>query len=419
MENKKIVVIGGGAAGFFSAITCAETFPNTEVYLVEKSANVLNKVRISGGGRCNVTNALEDPQLVASYFPRGEKQMIGPLTQFGTQDTMDWFTQRGVPLKVESDNRVFPKADKSKKITDALVSAAQDAGVSITTKTVVDRIVPPTDESNNKWKVIFADNREIVCDRVIVTAGGAPQIWNSLSKIGIEIEKPVASLFTFLVEERVVDGLAGISFNDVKVQVVGHKRLKNNGDILFTHWGLSGPVILKLSSVAARQFSRMGYAFQLQIDWFPDITEEKLRREIERFKRLYRRKLIDSEPLFNIPKKMWARLVEKAEIPARLRWAYSKTEHSEALIKTLKNTVIDITGKSPNKDEFVTCGGVSLSEVDFKTMQSTRYPGLFFAGEILDIDGLTGGFNFQAAWTTGYIAGKSVLSASPYTKEAE
>jgi hypothetical protein len=419
MKDKKIVVIGGGAAGFFSAITCAETFPNAEVHIFEKSANFLNKVRISGGGRCNVTNALEDPKLVASHFPRGEKELIGPLTQFGTKDTMDWFTKRGVPLKVESDNRVFPKKDKSKKIIDALVKAAIDAGIFVTLKTVVDRIVPPSDESNGKWKVIFADNREVTCDRVIIAAGGAPQLWNSLSKIDIEIAKPVAALFTFLVEERLVDGLAGISFNDVAIKVVGHKRLRNTGDILFTHWGLSGPVILQLSSVAARQFSRMGYEFQLHIDWFPEITEEKLRRELERFRKLYRRKMIDSEPLFNIPKKMWARLVEKAEIPTRLRWAYSKTEHSEALIKTLKNTIIDITGNSPNKDEFVTCGGVSLSEVDFKTMQSTRYPGLFFAGEVLDIDGLTGGFNFQAAWTTGYIAGKSVLSTPPYVKEAE
>jgi predicted Rossmann fold flavoprotein len=313
----------------------------------------------------------------------------------------------------------FRKLINQKKIIDALVKAATNAGVFMTLKTVIDQIIPPSEDTNGKWKLVSADKREFTCDRVIVTAGGAPQIWNSLSKIGVEIEKPVPSLFTFLVEERVADGLAGISFNDVEVQVVGHKRLKNTGDILFTHWGLSGPVILKLSSVAARQFSRMGYEFKLHIDWFPEITEEKLRRELERFRRLYRRKMMDTEPLFNIPKKMWARLVEKAEIPTRLRWAYSKTEHSEALIKTLKNTIIEITGKSPNKDEFVTCGGVSLSEVDFKTMQSTRYPGLFFAGEVLDIDGLTGGFNFQAAWTTGYIAGKSVLSAPAYVKEAE
>lgn len=419
MKDKKIVVIGGGAAGFFSAITCAETFPDAEVHIFEKSANFLNKVRISGGGRCNVTNGIEDPQLIASYFPRGEKELIGPFTKFGTKETMEWFTNRGVPLKIEDDNRVFPQADKSKKVIDALVRSAQNAGVFMTLKTVIDQIIPPSDDTNGKWKLVSADKREFTCDRVIVTAGGAPQIWNSLSKIDIEIEKPVPSLFTFLVEERIVDGLAGISFNDVEVQVVGHKRLKNTGDILFTHWGLSGPVILKLSSVSARQFSRMGYEFQLKIDWFPDITEEKLRRELERFKKLYKRKMIDTEPLFNIPKKMWARLAEKAEIPARLRWAFSKTEHLEALVKTLKNTYIDVTGKNTNKDEFVTCGGVSLTEVDFRTMQSTRYPGLFFAGEVLDIDGLTGGFNFQAAWTTGYIAGKSVLSTPAFVKEVE
>lgn len=419
MKTQKVVVVGGGAAGFFAAITCAETYPQAEVHLFEKSANVLNKVRISGGGRCNITNALEDPAMVASFFPRGEQELIGPFTRFGTKDTIEWFTSRGVELYAQDDNRVFPKTNTSKRVLDTLIDAAEKAGVILTTKMVVDSITPPSEETNNKWKVVLYNDTEVLCDRVILAAGGAPQMWNSLSKIGIEINKPVPALFSFVTDERFVDGLAGISFNDVNIQIDKYKRLKMKGDVLFTHWGISGPAILKLSSLAARKLSRLNYNFTLKIDWLPDFPEERLQKELIRFRQVYSRKRLETERLFNIPGKLWARIVEKAEIPSRIRWVGASMEHINSLVRVLKQTEIEITGKNPNKDEFVLCGGVDLKEVNFKTMESTRFPGLYIAGEVLDIDGLTGGFNLQAAWTTGYLAGKAVLENVEFPQHTE
>ncbi len=386
MSKRRIIVVGGGAAGFFAAITCAEALPGAEVTVLEKSKEFLSKVRISGGGRCNVTHACFDPRDFATRFPRGERELISPLRRFGAQDTVTWFESRGVKLKTESDGRVFPVTDSSQTVIDCLVSAAKAANVKLVTGRTVDHF--PED-----------------CDRLLLATGGCRTEAGSklATSFGHTIEPPVPSLFTFHIETLWLRRLAGITVESVEVSATG---LRERGPLLVTHSGLSGPVILRLSAWGVRELHKLDYKFPLYVNWLPCFRPEQLAT----IRAEQPARLVVNTPLASLPARLWEQLVLAAGIERETRWAHLSKADQHRLGQQLIRTELSVTGKSLNKEEFVTCGGVRLSEVDFKTMESRLCPGLHFAGELLDIDGITGGFNFQAAWTTGWIAGKAMAS---------
>jgi len=377
----RVVVVGGGAAGFMAAITAAES--GADVTVLEKSREFLSKVRISGGGRCNVTHACFDVREFATRYPRGERELIGPLQRFGARETIDWFESRGVKLKTESDGRMFPATDDSQTIIDCLLNTAQHAGVKLLTNRIVNH--PPPD-----------------CDRLLLATGGCRmEAGGALAaSFGHTIEPPVPSLFTFRSEAEWLRGLAGVSVDPVEVSAAG---IRERSGLLVTHTGLSGPAILRLSAWGARELHHLDYRFPLRINWLPN---HDVAAELEQKRRDHGAKLVANTPLTPLPSRLWERLVSAANV----RWSQLSRSAQQQLVERLTNTEVPITGKDLNKDEFVTCGGVRLNEVNFKTMESRIRPNLFFAGELLDIDGLTGGFNFQAAWTTGWLAGRAMAA---------
>jgi predicted Rossmann fold flavoprotein len=409
----KIVVIGGGAAGFFGAITCAQSFPDAEVLLLEKSNKVLSKVRISGGGRCNVTHSCFENSKLIKYYPRGGKFLLSAFSQFNARDTIQWFESRGVKLKTEADGRMFPVTDSSETIIDCLYGEARRTGVEIWTGKGIRAIYPlhhSTDEPS-VFKLTLLDESEIVCDRVLIASGGNP---NKASYEWLQIDKhsiisPVPSLFTFNTPLSPYLELAGISLQQCLVKVAGTK-LQQTGPVLFTHWGLSGPAILKLSAWGARELHALSYKFTLLINWLPDYNEEKLRLWVQEYREVNLKKTIAANALLGLPLRLWKKLNLQAGISEELRWGELSKKSLNRLIDLLTRSSFEVDGKSTFKDEFVTCGGVSLDDVNMQTMESKHCKGLYFAGEILDIDGVTGGFNFQSAWTTGYIAGKNIGS---------
>jgi len=376
MTSPRIVVVGGGAAGFMAAITAAEA--GADVTIVEKSREFLVKVRISGGGRCNVTHACFDPREFAIRFPRGERELIGPLQRFGARETVEWFESRGVKLKTEDDGRMFPVTDSSQTIIDCLTGAARAAGVKLVTGRTIDRF--PED-----------------CDRLLLATGGCRTDAGGkfAASFGHVIEPPVPSLFTFHIDVPWLRELAGISV-DAEVSAAG---LRERGAVLFTHMGLSGPSILRLSAWGARKLHALDYRFPLTVNWLPGKA-----LDFGRMRREHGAKLVANTPL--LPVRLWERLVDAPE----LRWSKLSRAEQHRLEQRLTRMELPVTGKSLNKEEFVTCGGVRLREVNFKTMESRVRPGLYLAGELLDIDGITGGFNFQSAWTTGWLAGRAMAS---------
>ena len=398
------IVVGGGAAGFFAAITCAEAAPENEVVILEKGPQFLSKVRISGGGRCNVTHACFDPRALTTRYPRGEKALIGPYQQFNAQQTVEWFEQRGVKLKVEEDGRMFPITDSSETVINCLIDSARKAGVKLFTRRAVEKI-------SRGFQLSDSTGQEWQCDRVLLATGGCrtPALGALATSLGHTLEPPVPSLFTFHVDVPWVKELAGVSVPQVIASVNG-TRLEERGALLFTHWGLSGPAILRLSAWGARELHGLGYRFALHINWLPESSEDTVRRELqERIGREAARLVVNS-PIAPLPARVWRALVLAAGIPAEQRWSSLNKRAQHQLVEQLRRTELPVSGKSLNKDEFVTCGGVPLSEVNFKTMESRICPGLYFAGELLDIDGITGGFNFQAAWTTGWLAGRAIAT---------
>ena len=401
---KRAVVIGGGAAGFFAAIACAEAAPGSKVIILEKGPEFLQKVRISGGGRCNVTHACFDARELTRRYPRGERELIGPYHRFQAEDTVRWFETRGVKLKVEADGRMFPVTDKSETIIDCLVRAAREAGVEMT----ANRGVVSVARQGPNFVLTTSDGKEISCQKLLLATGGCrtPALASLAVSLGHTLEPPVPSLFTFHIAVPWVKGLAGVSLPEVEVTVPG-TRLRERGPILFTHWGLSGPVILRLSAWGARDLHRMGYQFSIQVNWTGRSIEDAARL-IENTASNHPAKLVINAPAAGLPSRAWAELVKLAGIRDDARWSAIGRNSQQALVKILTATELPVSGKSLNKDEFVTCGGVRLSEVNFKTMESKVCPGVYFAGELLDIDGVTGGFNFQAAWTTGWIAGNAM-----------
>ncbi|HEY5752141.1 MAG TPA: NAD(P)/FAD-dependent oxidoreductase [Chthoniobacterales bacterium] len=419
-ENKplQIAVVGGGAAGFFGAIAAAEL--GASVTLFEKGSQFLTKVRISGGGRCNVTHACFEPRALAERYPRGKRALIGPFNRFQPRDTVEWFQARGVPLKTESDGRIFPVSDSSQSIIDCLLTAAEKAGVilrpscgvaGIRLGSRVETEETPAQYRNDLlaktegFELRLATGETFSCDRVLLAGGGCrtPAAGTLATSFGHTLVPPVPSLFTFEIRENWLREIPGV-VADVKASVPGTK-LHESGPLLITHWGVSGPAILRLSAWGARELHDKDYHFPLHVDWLPGLNarEEITKRRIELPGRA-----VWKSPIPPLAARLWEKLVQISEIDTATTWNRLPRDQAAALVEALHRTELRVTGKSLNKDEFVTCGGVRLPEVDFRTMESRLCPRLFFAGEILDIDGITGGFNFQAAWTTAWIAGNAM-----------
>ncbi|TAE78958.1 MAG: NAD(P)/FAD-dependent oxidoreductase [Bacteroidetes bacterium] len=397
----KIAVIGGGAAGFFAAIHASQM--DNEVTLFEKTGKLLSKVLVSGGGRCNVTHACFENSRLASNYPRGERQLKGAFARFSTKDTIEWFNEKGVKLKTENDGRMFPASDNSETIADCLIREAKRRKVSIELNAEVKGLQPKL----NGGFTLIANNNTLTFDKVIVTTGGSAKLegFNWLKDLGHQISHPVPSLFTFNVPNNPITELMGTSLEQARIKVLSSKY-EFSGPLLITHWGFSGPAVLKLSSYAARDLAEMGYQFSIQINWLNDKKEEAVRNELMNLKAAnptkYLRNLF---PYTQLSKRLQDYLFNKANVVADKNWADVSKADIQHLVEVLLYDVYHVHGKTTFKEEFVTCGGVSLDDIQFKNMESKKIKGLHFAGEVLDIDGITGGFNFQAAWTTGYIAG--------------
>ncbi len=405
----RIVIVGGGAAGFFLAITAAEAAPGREVVLLEAGRYLLTKVRVSGGGRCNVTHACFEPRELATRYPRGGRALIGAFHRFQPRDTIAWFEARGVRLKTEADGRMFPVTDTSVTIVDCLLHAAEAAGVQVRTGVGVKAATP---QPGGGFRLALSDGSELAAARLGVATGGgrtaAATRW--IEALGHTTEPPVPSLFTFHVDVPWLRELPGVAVDPAEVWVAGTK-LRERGPVLVTHWGVSGPAILRLSAWGARALAAENYTFELRVNWLPGRTPDAVAAELLARRDSQPGKTVANAPLAGLPGRFWEALVRETGIGSDVRWTTLRREHALALAERLTRTVLPVAGKSLNKEEFVTCGGVRLGEVDFKTMESRVQPGLFFAGEVLDIDGVTGGFNFQAAWTTAWIAGQAVAAA--------
>lgn len=406
-----IVVIGGGAAGFFAAIACAEARPGTPIAILEQSSTCLSKVRISGGGRCNVTHHCFEPRDFAARYPRGQRALLGAFHGFQAQDTVAWFEQRGVRLKVEPDGRMFPVTDSSETIIQCLQHSAQNAGVQIFNNTAVKRM---SLEPDGRIRIELSSGLVGYPDRVLVATGGAKRsdFAALLEPLGHSLQSPVPSLFTFNLADPWLRRLAGLSVADAEVSVEDlSKGLRERGPVLFTHWGLSGPAILRLSAWGARVFHDCGYKFRLRINWLPELGLDGVRRWLDLGRQETAAKQLSNRYPNGLPSRLWLELLALEGLDSQKKWAVLSKSEAHRLAERLVRTELAVDGKSLNKEEFVTCGGVKLNEVDFKTMQSRLCPSLYFAGEILDFDGITGGFNFQAAWTTGWIAGRSMAAS--------
>ena len=406
MNERRCVVVGGGAAGFFAAITCAEAGRAGDVVLLEKGPQFLAKVRISGGGRCNVTHDCADPRELIRHYPRGGAELLGPFHSFQPSDTMAWFEARGVNLKTEPDGRVFPSSNASATIIDCFLKSARAAGVELLTNRGVEQV---TRKPEGGFALQLSHGETLFCDRLMLATGGcrgadAGQLAVSL---GHTLQPPVPSLFTVQILTPWLRELAGISVPLAEVSVPG-LRLCEQGALLITHTGLSGPAILRLSAWGARELHQLNYTFALRVNWLPHLNADALGRDLESRRTVQPARRVVNTPLAPLPSRLWERLVLASGLSRETPWASLSRSARHQLVQFLQATEFLVVGKSLNKDEFVTCGGVRLDEVNFKTMESRICPGLFFGGELLDIDGLTGGFNFQSAWTTGWLAGNAM-----------
>ncbi|MDX2185614.1 MAG: NAD(P)/FAD-dependent oxidoreductase [Opitutaceae bacterium] len=403
MSFSHAIVVGGGAAGFFGAITCAETFPGREVRLLEATGHLLAKVRISGGGRCNVTHACWEPRELVKRYPRGSRELLGAFSRWQPRDTVAWFEARGVALKAEEDGRMFPTTDDSSTIVGCLEKAAHDAGVKIELHAAV-REVTVHPGGSPRFTLALTDGTSLACDRLLIATGGNKSTLPLLARLGHAIEPPVPSLFTFNITDPRLAGLAGLSVPNAATWVVGTK-LREQGPVLVTHWGLSGPGILKLSAWGARELASLHYRFPLRVNWLGTQSVEKAKEQLAAERVQHPKRQLATANPFGLPGRLWEKLLHHVGAAPDLQWAGAGNALLAKLANELCGAEFAVEGKSTNKEEFVTCGGVRLSEVDFKTLESRVCPGLHFAGEVLDIDGITGGFNFQAAWTTARLAG--------------
>ncbi|MGB3493057.1 MAG: NAD(P)/FAD-dependent oxidoreductase [Elainellaceae cyanobacterium] len=412
-----IGIIGGGAAGFFGAIACAEAFPETRVELFEAGHKPLTKVLISGGGRCNVTHSCFDPAQLVQHYPRGGRSLRGAFSRFQPSDTVRWFQQRGIALKTEADGRMFPVTDDSATIAHGLMKALTVAGGVLHTEGRVTAVRRVESGAKSGFEIHLKHRAPWRCDRLLLATGSHPTGYALAQTLGHTLVPPVPSLFTFTVPDATLRLLAGVAVEAAEVQLLPPSQplknaLKQTGPVLITHWGFSGPAVLKLSAWGARALHDCGYRATLRINWCPGLSADHVRGQLMQMKESSPKRAIASTPLLGLPRRLWRYLIERAGIQVSDeggdRWAHLSKQQLHRLVLELTQAEWAIAGKGVFKDEFVTCGGVSLKEVNFKTMESRLCPGLYFAGEILDIDGVTGGFNFQNAWTTGWIAGQSM-----------
>lgn len=401
-KSYDVVIAGGGAAGFFTAINIGETNLKLKIAILERGKDVLQKVGVSGGGRCNVTHACFVPDDLIKFYPRGEKELRGPFNRFCSGDTIEWFEKRGVELKIEEDGRMFPVTDSSQTIIDCFLDATKKLGIDILTGQSIQSLY----KSDSHWK-IDTQNETYVAQNLVMAAGSNTKMWDMLAEMGHTIVEPVPSLFTFNIKDPRIKDLMGVSAQ-ASVKVKGTK-LEASGPLLITHWGMSGPGILRLSAWGARELAAKNYQFTLIVNWLDGMDAEGCETELKSLKLENAKKAVGKKSPFAFPNRLWESLVTASGIDSETRWADLSKKQLEALTQQLTNGHFQVNGKSTFKEEFVTAGGVSLKEVNFKTMESKVLPNLYFAGEILDIDAITGGFNFQNAWTGGYIAAQAIV----------
>ncbi|WP_034260732.1 BaiN/RdsA family NAD(P)/FAD-dependent oxidoreductase [Altibacter lentus] len=405
MNTADILILGGGAAGFFTAINAAEANPGSRIIILERGKEVLTKVKVSGGGRCNVTHAEFDPKELTMHYPRGEKELLGPFHHFMTGDTIAWFAERGIALKTESDGRMFPESDSSQTIIDCFLSEADRLGISV----LRNHSVKSIQKKSEAWLVVTTEGN-FTAQKVVVATGSNTKMWKLLENLNHSIVAPVPSLFTFNIKDIRIDGLQGVA-TPAHISVLGEQHeiiLESEGPLLITHWGMSGPAVLKLSAWGARLLAPMNYAFTIQVNWLAGLSFETTMEDLKSLKKSLNKKLVASHAQFELPKRLWQRLVETSGILEAHTWAEITGEQLTELARQLTLGTFEVNGKSTFKEEFVTAGGIDLKEVNFKTFESRLHEGLFFAGEVLNIDAITGGFNFQNAWTGGYIVARSL-----------
>jgi len=396
-------VCGGGAAGFFAAINIAEKHPDYQVSLLEKSSKVLSKVKISGGGRCNVTNARHQASELVKFYPRGQKKLHPLFKSFTTKDMVDWLEAHGVATHTEEDLRMFPRSNNSQTIIDCFMQAAQQSRVQLKTNCGLSTF----EQSKEGWTVHTTQNESLFADVLVIATGSAASVWKKLGALGLLVEKAVPSLFTFNIQDPRLEGLSGMSFSEVSARVSGTK-LEDQGPLLITHWGLSGPAVLKLSAWGARWMEEQKYQFSVQINFLPDYNFDQFRAYLDRYKAEHPKRMVKNFSLEAVPNRYWERLLKYLNIQPEMPFAELPKKQLNKLCVELTQATFDVKGKSTFKEEFVTCGGVALSEVDLKKMEAKSYPNLFFCGEVLDIDALTGGFNFQSCWSTAWQVSSSV-----------
>jgi predicted Rossmann fold flavoprotein len=400
-QNYDIILVGGGAAGFFTAINIVEKNPKLKVAILERGKNVLEKVRISGGGRCNVTHACFVPNDLVKFYPRGEKELRGPFHQFCSGDTIEWFEKHGVALKIEDDGRMFPESNSSQTIIDCFLNATQKLGIAILTGQSVQSIF----RSDTFWKV-ETQSETFACHKIVMTSGSNPKMWEMLESLGHSIVNPVPSLFTFNIKDQRIKDLMGVSaFASVQVK---DTKLSAFGPLLITHWGMSGPGILRLSAWGARILHDKNYQFKIVVNWLNDVDFNACIEILKELKQDQAKKAVSKKSPFEFPNRLWESLVLASEIDGETKWADLSKTQLQNLANQLTNAHFQVNGKSTFKEEFVTAGGVDLKEINFKTMESKILPDIYFAGEIVNIDAITGGFNFQNAWTSGFIVAQAV-----------
>ncbi|MDO6738391.1 NAD(P)/FAD-dependent oxidoreductase [Wenyingzhuangia sp. 2_MG-2023] len=401
-QHYDVLIVGGGAAGFFTAINTKEKNRNLSVCILEKGKEVLQKVKISGGGRCNLTHACFDPKELTEFYPRGKRELLGAFHQFMTGDTMEWFENRGVPLKIEADNRIFPESNSSQSIIDCFLETSKNLGITISKNTGVLSITKQEDV----WKLQTKEGT-YSCDKLVITAGSSKPVWKLLTELGHSIVEPVPSLFTFNIKDPLLTDLPGVAVQNVEVSIKDTK-LTSTGPLLITHWGTSGPAVLKLSAFGAVLLAEKEYQYQVKVNWLSCNRQQALDILFQFKKREVKSLLEKRSPFETISKRLWSRFLEICEIDGQGKWADVSNKKLEFLADKLTATIFHAQGKSTFKDEFVTAGGIKLKEVNFKKFESKLHENLFFAGEILNIDAVTGGFNFQNAWTGGWIVSEAI-----------
>ncbi len=405
MKQADVIIIGGGAAGFFTAINAAENNPKLKIIILERGKEVLTKVKVSGGGRCNVTHAEFLPKELTQNYPRGEKELLGPFHTFMTGDTIDWFEKRGVELKIEEDGRMFPVSDSSQTIIDCFLSEAKRLGVEVLLNQSVKEI-----QKDGEYFIINTTTDTFSAKKVVIATGSNPKIWQLLEGLGHTIIPAVPSLFTFNIKDSRIIDLPGLS-TDASVKVLDQKGktiLESNGPLLITHWGMSGPAILKLSAWGARLLEPLKYHFNIEVNWINGLSEEEVLDSLKEMKNIQGKQTIYKYAQFELPKRLWQSLVKASGIAETLTWADATRENLQNLANQLTAGIFEVRGKSTFKEEFVTAGGVDLKEVNFKSFESRKVDGLYFAGEVLNIDAITGGFNFQNAWTGGFLVAQAI-----------